>query len=65
MSNKELKTVWKFSLSFWIGGLSLWILKTSIPIEIYCDEIVSDMLNIAGISTTFVCLNLLYNLNSK
>ena len=78
MNNKELKTVWKLALFFWIGGLFFWILETSIfliiegwhlkatnPIEIYCDKIVSDTLEIALIISAFVALNLLFNLKIK
>jgi hypothetical protein len=78
MGNKELKTVWKYSKHFWIGGFVLWLIETTIfliiegwhlkatnPIEIYLDGIVSDMWFIALASTVYVVVNSGINLIQK
>ena len=78
MKNKELKTLWKLAKSFWIAGTVFWIIETIIfliiegwhykatnPIEIYCDEIVSNMWLFALNVTVVTCVYFLINLNRK
>jgi len=60
MKSKKIKTIWNLGVSFFIGGLMLWIVETGIfliiegwhykatnPIEIWFDKCVGNMWNCA------------------
>ena len=74
----ELKTLWKIAKSFWILGFTLWLLETIVfliiegwhikathPIEIYCDEIASDIFEFALNVTIITCFYFLININKN
>lgn len=78
MNKSEIKTLWKLAKNFYLAGFVLWIIETAIfliyegwhlkvthPIEIYCDDVVSDIWYFAISVTIVASVYSLLNINKK
>ena len=78
MNKKEIKAIWKLTYSIWKISVIFWLLETILfliiegwhvkatnKIEIYCDNIVTQMWEYASFLTIFVCVMILINFKKK